>query len=178
MDFLDSKDWEEIGEWVDKTLADGTHKNDGAAAAAKSPSVSGSDPDGSGGRRRNIIGVSKGKVTKRKSRAATKNTTTFFKADPENFRRMVQEVTGFRVGDGQVPVAQVVKPEPQRLVDMVPGSWPTLDTSAYVVGGGHRQQQQQQQGVGPTYTVPPSGFAPVDGGGFCFESFSFPALES
>lgn len=181
MDLFDAKEWEEIRKWVDDTL---TSKDTGPGLAdgpvVKSPSVSGSDPDGSGARGRN--GIVKGKITKRRSRATTKSRTTFITADPENFKTMVQQVTGFRFGNGQVAVAPVVKPEPQRLVDRFPGSWPTLDTSAFVVGAHH---QQQQQGVGPTYTMPFSGFAPVGGGdgggggeGFCFQSFTFPALES
>ncbi|KAK1365948.1 calmodulin-binding protein 25 [Heracleum sosnowskyi] len=173
MDFLSNSEWEEIGSWVTKTLTeDNTGPHQGhQMTAVKSPSLSGSDPDTGGGRGKNGI-AAKGKIAKRKSRASTKNRTTFITADPANFRRMVQQVTGLKVADGQVAVAPVVKPEAQRLVDRVPGSWPTLDTSAYVVG-------HQGVGVGP---VPFSGFAPVDGGGggggFCFESFSFPALES
>lgn len=137
----------------------------------KSPSVSGSEPDTGIARRRNSS-VAKGKITKRRSRASKRNTTTFITADPANFRRMVQQVTGLSVGNGQVPVAPLLKPEPQRWFNRVPGSWPTLDTSAYVVG--------QQQRVGP---VPLSGYAPVpemDGGsGFSLEYISsFPALES
>ncbi|KAL8095177.1 hypothetical protein AgCh_036578 [Apium graveolens] len=165
MDMFDANEWEDIKEWVNETLTSKDTVPDGAVV--KSPSVSGSDPDGSGARRR-IIGTCKGKIAKRRSRASPKARTTFIAADPENFKNMVQEVTGLKVGNGQVAVAPVLKPEPQRLVDRVPGSWPTLDSSAYMVGGA------QQHGVGPAYSVPVDG-GNGGGGGFCFQSFDFPS---
>ncbi|KAL2527459.1 Calmodulin-binding protein 25 [Abeliophyllum distichum] len=39
-----------------------------------------------------------GRITKRKSRASKQATMTFINADPVNFRQMVQQVTGVRVG--------------------------------------------------------------------------------
>ncbi|KAE8664106.1 Peroxisomal membrane 22 kDa family protein isoform 1 [Hibiscus syriacus] len=79
-----------------------------------------------------------GKVSKRKRRASKRSQTTFITADPANFRQMVQQVTGVRFGDGQMPVNPVLKPEPQRLNNRLPnvvgpGFLPTLDTSAVLL---------------------------------------------
>lgn len=184
MDFTNNSEWD-INSWITETLTHNTagtltgplhtSLSDQTTSSVKSPSVSGSDPDTSVARRRNAI--TNGKITKRKSRALKRNTTTtFIAADPANFRRMVQQVTGFSsVGNGQVPVAPLLKPEPQRLFNRVQGCWPTLDTSAFLVGH-HNKQQQQQHVVGPTYAAPVtvSGYAPVmeadGGGGFNFQS--------
>ncbi|CAL1372294.1 unnamed protein product [Linum trigynum] len=117
-----------------------------------------------------------GKVTKRKSRAASKKSqTTFITADPANFRQMVQQVTGgVRFTDAMVPV---LKPEPHRLgrggsiqlqqqhVAAAAGGGgggggggllPTLDTSAFLLDH-HRQIQQQQQQQTVSVSVTPGG---------------------
>ncbi|KAK8649209.1 hypothetical protein V6N13_129943 [Hibiscus sabdariffa] len=69
-----------------------------------------------------------GKVSKskRKSRASKRSQTTFIKADPTNFRQMVQQVTGVRFGNAQMSPSPIL--EPHR-----PGSLPTLDTSAFLL---------------------------------------------
>ncbi|CAI0406491.1 unnamed protein product [Linum tenue] len=132
-----------------------------------------------------------GKVTKRKSRAASKKSqTTFITADPANFRQMVQQVTGgVRFTDAMVPV---LKPEPHRLgrggaIQLQQhhvaaaaagggggggggGLLPTLDTSAFLLDH-HRQIQQQQALVGDG---PDGGGAGLDFGTFS----NFPTLES
>ncbi|WOH06323.1 hypothetical protein DCAR_0625748 [Daucus carota subsp. sativus] len=186
MDFSNNSEWD-INSWIAHTLNHSSTgvvtkpvQTDQTTSSVKSPSVSGSDPDSGVARRRN--GVANGKITKRRSRASKRNTTTFITADPANFRRMVQQVTGLSVGNGQVPVAPLLKPEPQRLVNRVQGGWPTLDSSSFMAG----YQYQPQPVVGPTYAGPLGGYAPataVDGGGggggFGLESISsFPTLES
>uniref|UniRef100_A0A7C9F875 VQ domain-containing protein n=1 Tax=Opuntia streptacantha TaxID=393608 RepID=A0A7C9F875_OPUST len=122
----------------------------------------------------------KGKIGKRRSRASKRSPTTFIAADPENFRQMVQEVTGVRFASGQIPVGSVVKPEPQRAVGMAnrlqPGCLlPTLDTSAFLLD--HHQQvvaPAAAQGSGSTGVVAEGG-----GTGLDFDGFScFPTLES
>ncbi|CAI0406489.1 unnamed protein product [Linum tenue] len=129
-----------------------------------------------------------GKVTKRKSRAASKKSqTTFITADPANFRQMVQQVTGgVRFTDAMVPV---LKPEPHRLGGGGGGGGgllPTLDTSAFLLDH-HRQIQQQQPGGGGGGPEGPMSFSQAlvgdgpDGGGagLDFGTFSnFPTLES
>lgn len=130
----------------------------------------GSENEATGSNRRSKVGVS-GKISKRKSRPSRRNTTTYITADVDNFRHMVQQVTGVRFGsDGQLPIAHVLKPEPQRVVNrLLPDSClPTLDTSAFLL------DHATQQSMDPT---PPD--VVVDGGscGFDFSS-CFPTLES
>lgn len=147
-------------------------------SSLQTPSVSGSDPETPAAKRRN--GVSNGKITKRKSRASKRSTTTFITADPANFRQMVQQVTGVKFGAGQLPVSAVLKPEPQRTFNRFQGCLPTLDTSAFLLD--HHQQVAgptstaiAQPGMG--YTQP--GLVAEGGAGFDFESLSgFPTLES
>lgn len=131
-----------------------------------------------GSNRRSKVGVS-GKITKRKSRASRRNTTTYITADVDNFRHMVQQVTGVRFsggggGDGQLPVAHILKPEPQRVGNRLlqaGACLPTLDTSAFLLDPTPAMLLPTQ----PSEVV-------VDGGGSCgydFSSFSgFPTLES
>ncbi|KAK9054858.1 hypothetical protein SSX86_025937 [Deinandra increscens subsp. villosa] len=165
--------------------------------SATTPSVStltasgsGSEPETPGSKRRGgLLGVSVGKPAKRKSRASKRSMTTFIQADPANFRQMVQQVTGVKLGDGQVPVSTVVKPEPLRqpFINKLQGLLPTLDTSAYLL---HHQNNNNNRS---THRIPVSGSAAnstgfsqlppvnqVDGGaGVDFYSFSsFPTLES
>ncbi|KAK1277066.1 hypothetical protein QJS04_geneDACA003546 [Acorus gramineus] len=102
------------------------------------------------------------RVSKRKSRVSKRSPTTFITADPSNFRQMVQQVTGVRIG---APVESVMKAEPQR-VQQGGCLLPTLDTSAIPFSdgamGGH-----VASGSGS------------DASGFDFELFaSFPTLES
>ncbi|KAK1280377.1 hypothetical protein QJS04_geneDACA015064 [Acorus gramineus] len=113
------------------------------------------------------------RVSKRKSRATKRSPTTFITADPSNFRQMVQQVTGGRLG----PVESMIKPEPLRSSNLTVQRYqsaaagrmggcllPTLDTSAIQGGnqGGHVALS-----------------SPSDGTGADFEVFaSFPTLES
>lgn len=120
------------------------------------------------------------KITKRKSRASKRSPTTFITADPENFRQMVQQVTGVRFAAGS---NHVVKPEPHRPAGVVnrlqTGCFlPTLDTSAFLLD---HHNQQQGLGLGPTGVEfgPPAVVAEASGPRFDFDGFSgFPTLES
>ncbi|XP_057547597.1 calmodulin-binding protein 25-like [Amaranthus tricolor] len=118
-----------------------------------------------------------GKIKKRKSRASKRSPTTFINTDPENFRQMVQQVTG----SGMV-VGSVVKPEPCRPVGVVNRLQtgyvlPTLDTSAFLLDN----HQKRAVGSGPVNVDigPGSVVVEDDGSGFDFNGFTgFPALES
>ncbi|XP_059668270.1 calmodulin-binding protein 25 [Cornus florida] len=130
--------------------------------------------EAAGSKRRDTIHLVT-KRTKRKSRASKRTTTTFIAADPANFRQMVQQVTGVRFGNGQMPVVPVLKPEPQRPVNRMQGWLPTLDTSIPLL-------DRQQQVVGPmepTLNIPPPSVVADGGAGLNLDSFSgFPTLES
>lgn len=113
------------------------------------------------------------KIAKRKSRASKRTPTTYINADPANFRRMVQEVTGIRIGDGGMPVEPVVWREPE---------WSGLGSSAC-----HPQSCLTTLGTsslqldrgGSTGTACGSFEPAVDSSFFDFESFpTFPTLES
>ncbi|KAL8206006.1 hypothetical protein R6Q57_009557 [Mikania cordata] len=158
--------------------------SDSTVSLTVTASGSGSEPETPGSKRHHNLGVSVARPAKRKSRASKRSMTTFIQADPANFRQMVQQVTGVKlVGNGQVPVSSVVKPEPMRqsFVNKLQGVLPTLDTSAYLL---------QNQDIS-TRRVPVSGSTPTTGfgqlpavnqvteDGVDFYSFSsFPTLES
>lgn len=119
-----------------------------------------------------------GRVTKRKSRATKRETTTFITADPSNFRQMVQQVTGgsFVRMDGNFHVAPVLKPEPCRPMNRLQpcGGLYTIDSSLFPL-----QDPSAQLPLPP----PPPPTAVADGGataaGLQFDSFGgFPTLES
>lgn len=118
-----------------------------------------------------------GRVTKRKSRTSKRAaTTTFITADPANFRRMVQQVTGVRfAGDGGLneQLLGMLKPEPYRAVNQGQSGCglPTLESSAFFLDG-----------AGSSLAAQPSAVV-ADGGApaaeHYFDSFcSFPTLES
>ncbi|XP_057972425.1 calmodulin-binding protein 25-like [Malania oleifera] len=149
--------------------------------------VSGSDPETAPKRRvpgGAIACATSGKIAKRKSRATKRTHTTFITADPANFRQMVQQVTGVRFSNGQLPVPPVLKPEPQRLGNRLQGYLPTLDTSAFLLDHHHHHHQV----LSPAATSQsPLSFEPavvIDGGAAAaaaldFDGFgSFPTLES
>lgn len=161
----------------------------------QTPSASGASESETPGSKRRNVGPS-GKITKRKSRAAKRATTTYITADAANFRQMVQEVTGVRFSCGggvvgKLPVPPILKPEPHRAINQLPhtsGCLPTLDTSAFLLD--HNNQKQQMLGSSPASLTrpttlssppPPPAVTVPDGGltGFDFDSFSsFPTLES
>ncbi|KAL6009754.1 hypothetical protein ACLOJK_000183 [Asimina triloba] len=140
---------------------------------AGSAQASGSDPESAPKRSRNAI-PSSGKITKRKSRATKRSPTTFITADPSNFRQMVQQVTGTRFGNPQLPVAPILKPEPQRVGSRMPGCLPTLDTSAFLLDHHQQMMAPAPQAAAQVAFAPPSECSGLD-----FETFSsFPTLES
>ncbi|GKV32714.1 hypothetical protein SLEP1_g41301 [Rubroshorea leprosula] len=162
----------------------------GTPTTPTASNVSGSDLESPAPKRqRNGIPVSGGKVSKRKSRASKRSQTTFITADPANFRQMVQQVTGVRFGNAQLPVAQVLKPEPQRAGSQLTGAatggfLPTLDTSAFLL-----DHHQQNVPMGPS--VSGVGFGPgplgfqssvasnTGSAALDFETYaSFPTLDS
>ncbi|XP_020597590.1 calmodulin-binding protein 25-like [Phalaenopsis equestris] len=113
------------------------------------------------------------KIAKRKSRVSKRTPTTYINADPANFRRMVQEVTGIRIGEVGRPVEPAVWREPEwsglgSSVRQPQTGLTTLDTSALLLDCG-----------GPTATASGSIGPAGDPSFFDFESFqSFPTLES
>ncbi|KAK9725934.1 hypothetical protein RND81_05G178600 [Saponaria officinalis] len=110
------------------------------------------------------------KISKRKTRKTKRSPTTFIVADPDNFRQMVQQVTGVQLGSAS---GLTLKPEPQR-VGFGPGHLlPTLDTSAFLLDNvGPRNVRNGPQGFGPI--VGSSG-----GPKFDFDGLNcFPTLES
>ncbi|KAG0479156.1 hypothetical protein HPP92_013875 [Vanilla planifolia] len=116
-----------------------------------------------------------GKITKRKSRASKRSPTTYINADPANFRRMVQEVTGVRLSESGLPVEPMPKPRAHLTGISHSGQaqayLPTLDTSDLLLG---------RPGMVGEVTVSCGSFEPVaDGPVYDFEPFpSFPTLES
>lgn len=176
------------------------HKPSEAPTTPPVSGISGSDPDTPAAaaaaprppptKRRQAAPA--GRIAKRKSRAAKRTQTTFITADVAHFRQMVQEVTGVRLGNGQLPVAPVIKPEPHRPAGYRPQvCLPTLDTSAFLLDTDASQHYHHQLGLVGTNSSaaaavsqpPPLSFPPamtVDGGAaFEFDSFcSFPTLES
>ncbi|KAH6818657.1 hypothetical protein C2S51_002260 [Perilla frutescens var. frutescens] len=144
------------------------------AAPLHTPTASGgSENDAPASKQRRSIPPS-GRVTKRKSRASKRATTTFITADPANFRQMVQQVTGVRFGglNGQLPVAPVLKPEPQRAINRIQqaSALPSFDTSGFFLDGSAASltgQTNMADYGGPSAT------------GIDFDSVcSFPTLES
>ncbi|CAA6654461.1 unnamed protein product [Spirodela intermedia] len=120
------------------------------------------------------------KISKRKSRATKRSTTTYITADPANFREMVQQVTGIRFGGGSPELEDLVyKPEPQMsagggLGALQGGRLPTLDTSSFLL---------ESAVASPPSTGSSFGSPALDGGGPAFDleprSFPyFPTLES
>lgn len=119
------------------------------------------------------------KISKRKSRATKRSTTTYITADPANFREMVQQVTGIRFGGRSPELAEMVyKPEPKMsaggLVALQGGRLPTLDTSSFLL---------ESAAPSPPSTGSSFGSSALDGGasGFDLEPPSFPyfpTLES
>lgn len=112
-----------------------------------------------------------GRVTKRKSRGTKRaTTTTFITADPSNFRKMVQQVTGgsFVLMDEYFPVSPVLKPEPCRPMNGLQpcGGLHTIDSPVFPL------QDSSAQLLPPPAAV-------ADGGATQFDSFGgFPTLGS
>ncbi|KAK3159866.1 hypothetical protein QOZ80_1BG0052070 [Eleusine coracana subsp. coracana] len=82
-----------------------------------------------------------GRVAKRKPRPSRRPPPTYIVADPANFRRMVQEVTGFPVASSGLRLQEAAALQPSASA-VEPASWttttpacalPTLDTSAFLL---------------------------------------------
>ncbi|KAE8811994.1 translation initiation factor IF-2 [Hordeum vulgare] len=67
-----------------------------------------------------------GRVSKRKPRVSRRPQTTYISADPANFRRMVQEITGYALPGAEKASAVPAPRRPDPLAFVLP----TLDTSA------------------------------------------------
>ncbi|PKU76380.1 calmodulin-binding protein 25-like [Dendrobium catenatum] len=182
--FLDSPSWisgvfarenEALTKALQISLSDDSSASETLSYLPPLPSST-AKPDSSTAFRGNIPNRSmiSRKISKRKSRASKRTPTTYINADPANFRRMVQEVTGIRIGEGGLPVEPVVLREPEwsglgSSVCQPPSCLTTLDTSALLLDR-----------VGSTATACGS-FGPVADSSsfFDFESFpSFPTLDS
>lgn len=107
----------------------------------------------------------KGKIAKRKSRQKKRTPTTYINTDPENFRAMVQQMTGARFGGDAV--GPVIRPEPRRQC-FIPR---TLDSSACFLD---RAEPAGSVGLTPLVELEAEGEL-----GFDVDSFlSFPTVES
>lgn len=122
-------------------------------------------------RRGGVPRIGGGRVAKRKSRPSKRAvTTTFYSADPENFMRMVQEVTGVRIGGAIASAAAVSRPEPRRAAD----GFPTLDTSAAFM-----LDSSVSSLVSPPFAASVEDGRTAGAAEHYFDSFcSFPTLES
>ncbi|KAK4272407.1 hypothetical protein QN277_020971 [Acacia crassicarpa] len=119
------------------------------------PSSTVSDQETAPKRHRSSVLSATGKVSKRKPRASKRSHTTYIAADPMNFRQMVQRVTGVRPDNSQMPMAPILKPEPQRPRSRLPCGelfLPTLDTSSFFLD----HQQQKEETVGSTPAAVPA----------------------
>ncbi|KAL3623718.1 hypothetical protein CASFOL_032534 [Castilleja foliolosa] len=116
-----------------------------------------------------------GRVAKRKQRGSKLSaTTTFIVADPDNFRQMVQSVTGLRFGglDEQPPV---FKPGRINGVNWNGGLLPTLDTSDFILDGSSSCKVSPP----PAAVLPDGRVGVATAAERLFDSVcSFPTLES
>uniref|UniRef100_A0A8R7TTZ1 VQ domain-containing protein n=1 Tax=Triticum urartu TaxID=4572 RepID=A0A8R7TTZ1_TRIUA len=83
-----------------------------------------------------------GRVSKRKPRVSRRPQTTYITADPANFRRMVQEITGYALPGAERASAVPAPPRPDPLAFVLP----TLDTSAcFLLDQGQAPSLPQQR---------------------------------
>ncbi|KAG8367785.1 hypothetical protein BUALT_Bualt16G0108900 [Buddleja alternifolia] len=136
----------------------------------QTPTISGaSENEVSASKHRRSLPPS-GRVAKRKPRASKRAaTTTFFTADPANFRQMVQEVTGVNFGrfNGRFAVAPVLNGEDRTAANLLQcgGGLPTFDSSEFLLDGGNLSPVMANGGAAVAEHY--------------FDSFcSFPTLES
>lgn len=215
-----SRDTQTLTEALAKFISDGSSAEGLASAGPFSPiltsltgpeaapapafsSVSvGSDPEPATSKRqrgRIPVSATPGRVSKRKPRPSKRSRTTFFTADPSNFRQMVQEVTGVRLGGcSQLQAAHSILNKPEEAQrpsgrfsagTITRGCLPTLDTSAFLLDHGHNHhhhhhhQQLVDAGAGLTATSSAEAatlpYVAVTDSVLDIESFaSFPTLES
>lgn len=83
-----------------------------------------------------------GRVSKRKPRVSRRPQTTYITADPANFRRMVQEITGYALPGAERASVVPAPPRPDPLAFVLP----TLDTSAcFLLDQGQAPSLPQQR---------------------------------
>ncbi|CAG7908353.1 unnamed protein product [Brassica rapa] len=141
---------------------------------------------GGGAKRKHNCFLTEGKATKRRrSRPSKKPQTTFITADPSNFRQMVQQVTGAKCinndTSSSVLFTPIVKPEPHRLVNILTGAVPTLDTSAFLTNHHHENLLAGNTfSGGDAVGLPPEKATAKSGGSAAeFDPYpTFPTLES
>ncbi|KAG6466466.1 calmodulin-binding protein 25-like [Zingiber officinale] len=118
-----------------------------------------------------------GRVSKRKTRTGKRADTTYIKVDLENFREMVQRVTGIR-GDWE-PSESAVEPEPVRpaAAALQQICLPTLDTSAILLGKSSVEIAREGGGSG-FFGCPPPTPAEMPAFDLDFLVTAFPTLDS
>ncbi|KAF8661918.1 hypothetical protein HU200_056884 [Digitaria exilis] len=130
-----------------------------------------------------------GRVSKRKPRPSRRAPTTYITADPANFRRLVQKITGLPIpAVGTLPSSSSSFP-----VAAEPTAWtpapayvlPTLDTSAFLLDPATTPAPEDKSSSGPASatTAPAATVAAVDDSSLMLEmdamiDFPFPTLES
>ncbi|RLN24561.1 calmodulin-binding protein 25 [Panicum miliaceum] len=146
---------------------------------------------GPAGRRppaRALKGPKAGRVSKRKPRPSRRPQTTYITADPANFRRMVQEVTGL---PAPVPgPSSAAAPAAPEVSAAAAPSWtpapsfvlPTLDTSAFLLldRAAPAPEGKSSSGYAPVATAPAAA-AGADDSSALLEMeamIDFPTLES
>ncbi|XP_030452859.1 calmodulin-binding protein 25-like [Syzygium oleosum] len=136
------------------------------------------DPETAARKRPRAAGPSR---KKRKSRSSNRSQTTFIAADAANFRRMVQQVTGVKLGGPHGLGPPVTRPEPQpqqRAGCRFPvggGLLPNLDTPPSFLVGGVGGGGAEGPLCFPAAAVAEGGGA----GGLGFDSYAcFPTLDS
>ncbi|KAG2588030.1 calmodulin-binding protein 25-like [Panicum virgatum] len=118
---------------------------------------------------RALKGPKAGRVSKRKPRPLRRPQTTYITADPANFRRMVQEVTGL---PARVPAGPPSSVAPERTAAAAAPSWtlapsfvlPTLDTSAFLLdrAAPAPEVKSSSRGYAPAATAPTAAAAGND----------------
>ncbi|XP_018732243.2 calmodulin-binding protein 25 [Eucalyptus grandis] len=152
-----------------------------ASAAAAAAAASSFDPEAAARKRPRTAGPSR---KKRKSRSSNRSQTTFIAADAANFRRMVQQVTGVKLGGPHAFVPPVTKPEPQQRAGcrfpVGGGLLPNLDASSSLLVGGVGGGGPEGPLCFPAPAAATAAAAEVGGaGGLGFDSFAcFPTLDS
>ncbi|KAG8052605.1 hypothetical protein GUJ93_ZPchr0001g29495 [Zizania palustris] len=108
--------------------------------------------NGDGPARAALVGPT-GRVSKRKPRPSRRAHTTYISADPADFRRMVQEITGYPVSGADAAAPSSSTPAP-RFASAPACVLPTLDTSAFLLDSAAPQQQPERPKNKPTFVSP------------------------
>ncbi|KAL5228161.1 hypothetical protein ABZP36_016426 [Zizania latifolia] len=127
-----------------------------SSASAEILAISSARPGNGGGPARAVLAGPTGRVSKRKPRPSRRAHTTYISADPADFRRMVQEVTGYPVSGADAAFAAAASsstPAP-RFASAPACVLPTLDTSAFLLDSASPQQQPERPKNKPTFVSP------------------------